>query len=405
MPLSAHEPESLTPRELYGPRNALAPHYSRFRVSERLLLTGHSHQAWPDVGFEAQQRAWLDAAELVDGKWGRVMEQVDRVGRGYAAHLGDADGNVTLGANTHELVVRFLSALPLGERPRLVTTDAEFHSIRRQLDRLAEDGVIDVVKVAGYPASAAAERLAATVDDRTAAVLVSAVFFERGHRVPGLGRVAEACTTHGAELLVDSYHALGAIPFRLADHGLERAFVVGGGYKYLQLGEGACFLRTPPDCALRPVITGWFSEFAGVADAIHPGEVRYGKGGARFAGSTFDPTSAYRAAAVMDFFDEHGLDDLFLREVSEHQLGVLADTFRSLDLNPAWVSLDETVRMEDRGAFLALTAPGAAEISEALRERGVSTDARGSSLRFGPAPYLTDAQLVSAMETLADVLR
>ena len=28
----------------------------------RLLLTGHSHQAWPDCGFAAQQRAWLDAA-------------------------------------------------------------------------------------------------------------------------------------------------------------------------------------------------------------------------------------------------------------------------------------------------------------------------------------------------------
>ena len=47
--------------------NALAGHYSAFRVAERLLLTGHSHQAWPDVGFDAQQQAWRDAAELVDG--------------------------------------------------------------------------------------------------------------------------------------------------------------------------------------------------------------------------------------------------------------------------------------------------------------------------------------------------
>ena len=42
--------------------SALAVHYSRFRVSDRILLTGHSHQAWPDVGVAAQQRAWLDAA-------------------------------------------------------------------------------------------------------------------------------------------------------------------------------------------------------------------------------------------------------------------------------------------------------------------------------------------------------
>ena len=40
----------------------LARHYSRFRVSERVLLTGHSHQAWPDVAFSAQKQAWTDAA-------------------------------------------------------------------------------------------------------------------------------------------------------------------------------------------------------------------------------------------------------------------------------------------------------------------------------------------------------
>ena len=39
--------------------NALASFYSRFRVADRLLLTGHSHQAWPDVAFDAQQRAWV----------------------------------------------------------------------------------------------------------------------------------------------------------------------------------------------------------------------------------------------------------------------------------------------------------------------------------------------------------
>ena len=49
----------------------------RFRVTDRILLTGHSHQAWPDVGLEAQQRAWLDAAEYVDDKWAVAAEQAD----------------------------------------------------------------------------------------------------------------------------------------------------------------------------------------------------------------------------------------------------------------------------------------------------------------------------------------
>lgn len=384
--------------------NPLARHYSAFRVSERLLLTGHSHQAWPDVGFAAQELAWRDAARFVDDKWEHAFAQRDRVCRGYAALLGEAEASITLAPNTHELVVRFLSALPLRDRPRVVTTDGEFHTIRRQLDRLAEEGVVDVAKVPGYPAWGVVDRLVEEVTDRTAAVLVSAVLYERGVIVPGLGRLAEACARHGAELLVDAYHALGAIPFALEDHGLEGAFVVGGGYKYLQLGEGNCFLRIPPDCALRPVLTGWFSEFAELAEVRMPGEVPYGKGGARFAGSTFDPTSHYRGAAVMDFFEEQGLEAGFLREMSEHQVGLLADTFRGLDLDPRRVSLDETVRMEDRGGFLALTAKDAGRTSAGLKERGVHTDHRGSTLRFGPAPYLSDRQLVTAMEALAEVV-
>src|SRR5215510_3803140 len=87
-------------------------HYSRFRVGDRLLLTGHSHQAWPDVGFEAQQRAWLDAAAYLDDKWDHAAEQANRVRAGFARLLRDTPANIALGQNTHELVTRWLSALP-----------------------------------------------------------------------------------------------------------------------------------------------------------------------------------------------------------------------------------------------------------------------------------------------------
>src|SRR5687768_6841262 len=109
----------------------LAADYSRFRVAERLLLTGHSHPAWPDCGFVAQQQAWLDAAELVDDKWPRAFAKADDVRRGYARLLGEPDADVALDQNTLDLVVRFLSALPWRTRPRIVSTDGEFHTIRR----------------------------------------------------------------------------------------------------------------------------------------------------------------------------------------------------------------------------------------------------------------------------------
>jgi len=390
---------TLTADALFASPNALAPHYARFRVAERLLLTGHSHQAWPDVGFAAQQQAWLDAAELVDEKWDRAFTMADQVRAGFARLLDDPGGHIALGTSTHELVVRFLSALPLAQRPRLVTTDGEFHTLRRQLDRLAEAG-IEIIRVPSRPAELVAERLAKMVTDRTAAVLVSAVLYENAHIVGDLDLALEACRRFGAELLVDAYHALDVLPFSLVAERLEGAYVVGGGYKYCQLGEGNAFLRLPADCALRPVVTGWFSEFGLLASSPAPGQVPYGPGPARFAGATYDPTSHYRAAAVFEFFERHRLAPALLRVVSQHQVGLLARAFDDLGLDPRVIDRDRSVPLDRIGGFLALSAPQAGALSSALRQRGVWTDYRGETLRLGPAPYLCDRQLEETMERL-----
>ena len=401
--------------------NALAAHYSRFRVAERLLLTGHSHQAWPDVGFDAQARAWLDAAELVDAKWERAAEQAWRVREGFARLLGDRPEHVALGQNTHELVTRLLSALPLRSRPRVVTTDGEFHTIRRQLDRLAEEG-LEVVKVPASPAGAIAERMAMAVDDRTACAMASSVLFETAEIVPGLHLVAERCRLHGAALLVDAYHHLNVVPFDVGRLGLGDAFVTGGGYKYCQLGEGNCFLRVPPDCAMRPVLTGWFAEFGAVeGESRAPGtagtraaggrqeaagarsRVSYGRGPDAFAGATYDPVSHYRAAAVFHFHEQHDLTPDVLRRISQRQVGLLASAFASLDVDERRASI-EPVRPEDRAGFLAIRSPAATAHAAALRARGVFADARGDRLRLGPAPYLRDDQLTRAVAILGEVL-
>ena len=368
----------------------LAKHYTRFRVSERILLTGHSHQAWPDVAFEAQQQAWLDAAELVDDVWDKAFEKANEVRRGFARLLDDSPDRIALASNTHELVVRFLSALPLKKRPKLITTDGEFHTIRRQLDRLAEEG-IEVVKVAAEPAATLAERLAQKVDDRTAVVLVSAVLYTNAHIVPNLMATLSTCEQVGAELLVDAYHALNAIPFSLRVEGLEGAYVVGGGYKYCQLGPGNAFLRFPADSALRPVITGWFSEFTALTKAPS-GRVEYGPGPARFAGATYDFTSHYRGAAVFRFFEEKKLTPERLRELSQYQVGKLADA----------IGRERPVPLAAIGGFLTLRTPHAARFQQALRNQNIWTDYRGDLLRLGPAPYLTDAQLRAATGALDD---
>ena len=387
----------------------LARHYSRFRVDQRILLTGHSHQAWPDVAFDAQMQAWLDAAGLVDDKWGRALEVAANVRAGIGHLLDDAGGHVALGQNTHELVARFLSALPLRDRPRLVTTDGEFHSVRRQLARLQEEGleVVQVGAVGSGPAAAPGAIAGAVidaVDDRIAAVLMSSVLYRNSLIVDGLSEIAAACEHVGAELLVDAYHSINVAPFSVAGLGLEQAFVVGGGYKYCQFGEGVCFLRFPADCSLRPVLTGWFSEFEDLAGGPPTHGVTYGGGPLRFAGATYDPVSHYRAQAVLRFFQDQRLDVALLRAVSQRQLARLAAGIDALDLDPAALSWNRVLPLERRGGFLALDTPRAGEISTALHRAGIYTDYRGAVLRMGPAPYVTDAQLDEAVEALGEAV-
>ena len=99
--------------ELRRTPNALAKHYRRFGVADRLLLTGHSHQAWPDVALEGIVEAFEDAARCVDDKWERAFAKAEEVREGFRTWLGEPRAELALGGSTHELVLRFLSALEL----------------------------------------------------------------------------------------------------------------------------------------------------------------------------------------------------------------------------------------------------------------------------------------------------
>jgi kynureninase len=204
---------------------------------------------------------------------------------------------------------------------------------------------------------------------------------------------------------VDVYHALGSVPFAIDDQGVGSAWVVGGGYKYLQLGEGNCFLRLPAHAGdLRPAVTGWYAEFGALADEHDPSRVAYGRGAERFAGATYDPTSHYRAARVFAFFAEHGLTPDRLRASYRRQVDMLAAGFDALGAADALITRDRDVPLERFGGFLALRSAHAGELQRALADRGVLTDSRGMWLRLGPAPYLADAQLEAAIAHLGAAL-
>lgn len=377
------------------PSSRLRAHYTAFLREGRILLTGHSHQAWPDVAREAQLEAFDDAALHVDEKWGPALEAAEDVRRAVATRIQSQPGEVALASNTHELVTRFLSALDWKKRSRIVSTRGEFHTIYRQLSRLAEEGV-EVVWVDPLPAESLADRLSSAVNARTAAVLVSNVLFETSSCVPDLEALAKRCIEEGAQLLVDSYHAFNVVPFAVSDLG-DEVFVVGGGYKYAQWGEGCCFMRVPSSFEGRPIYTGWFSDFGGLSAPRDGRPVQYGARPAeRFAGSTYDPTSHYRARRVARFFDEQALDVETLRRISLGQTAQLIEGLAGFDVRTPKAA-------EARGGFVSVQLEHASEVSAALAKRGIHTDVRGSLLRLGPAPYTTPQELELALQALREV--
>ncbi len=382
--------------------NAIRAAYSRFlsAAGGRILLSGHSHQAWPDVAREAQLAVFDDAAALVDHKWDRVFEIQQEVGRAILPRLGFApDDAIAFGESTHQLIFRLLSALDL-ERGHVVTTSGEFHSLYRQLTRLGEDG-LRVTWVDGHPREQLLERVLAEIVEGVSVVAVSAVLFEDSFVLPDLERIVARATEVGAIPLIDAYHAFNVVPLTWGA-AAEGAYVVAGGYKYAGIGNGLCWMRIPAECDLRPRYTGWFADFANLAKPRATGEpVAYGPGGQRFAGATFDASALYRAQAVMSHWQDLGLDVPALRAISTRQtrriLSRLADKAPGVEV----LSPQEDPR---RGGFVTLRHERAGEAVVRLHERGVLVDARGDRLRIGPAPYVLDEEIDSGVDMIAETL-
>ena len=76
-----------------------------------------------------------------------------------------------------------------------------------------------------------------------------------------------------------------------------------------------------------------------------------------------------------------------------------------MGLDPALITRDRSVPLSEVGGFLALESPRSEELKAELRKRNVWIDIRGTTLRLGPAPYLSDAQLGAAMDALGEAVR
>ncbi|MGM0588190.1 MAG: aminotransferase class V-fold PLP-dependent enzyme [Bacteroidota bacterium] len=380
---------------------SLAPHYSRFDVANRLLFTGHSHQAWPDCAMDGYIQSFDQAATLVDNKWEQAFQKTESLRNYLRSYYDDPHGRYCLGPNTHQLLVALLSSFDLAQKPKIITTSGEFHSMYRQLRRASEEGLEPIFLDTDAPETLP-DRIEQELDDRTSAIALSRVYFETGLIQPQLTRIASLARQAGVPLIIDDYHGTNVIPLSIQEAELKDCFMLIGGYKYLQWGEANCFLRFPQDCQLRPAITGWFASFSTLDQPRSNQSVAYDDGDQRFASGTYDPVSQYRAAQVVDFFGEHELSPQRLRKQYLSQLELMRAEFQRLDLDPELIRLAHTETLERNGGFLALRSTHARTLRANLLDRGVYTDARGEILRFGPAPYIQSQQIKDAMLALRE---
>ena len=225
---------------------------------ERLHLAAHSHHLWPDASFDGHYQAWDDAARFADRKWERIMGEVWPVAQAeVAAELRLFDhSSIVFAPNTHELIVRLVSAIDRPGPLKVLTSDGEFHSFRRQSARWEEAGALIVDRIPAEPFESFAERfLAAAQTGGHDLIFISQVMFGTGLVLEDLAPLAALASPEGPYVVIDGYHGFMAVETDLSPFA-DRLFYTAGGYKYAMAGEGAAFLHAPAGFGGRPVNTG-----------------------------------------------------------------------------------------------------------------------------------------------------
>lgn len=368
---------------------SLKPHFSRFLGAhpQRLNFCAHCHHPWPDVTFEAQQRAWSDGAEDLEARWPRLFAERIPTAQHHLARLLNLPDPTTIcvGGSTHGFLARLLSSLEVTPF-RVLTTDGESREFTRQIRRLAEAGRCTVDTVALEPFDSFPARFADAA--RTGGhhlVHFSQVCHRSGYWIEDLSALVTAVPSPRSLVVVDGSLGFMAVPTDLSRIA-ARAFYLAAANRHAMAGDGLAFLHCPPGAWPRPLLTGGLAGF-GAPERETAGPVPYPADGGRFLGGGFDPGALYRLNAVMDWVRRYQVTVQGLyTQVSDLQREFLEglDRLGHPVLNRQTLLPPGSLR---RGSFLCFRHEAAQAAERMLAGCGVLTEAFGDRLQFGFGLY------------------
>src|SRR5438128_158409 len=327
------------------------------------------------------------ASAWYDVWWAALSELRAR----YARVVGASPEEIALAPSVSVALSAVAEALDYGRRPKVVVTSLDFPTVAYQWLAKRARGVELVVVESPDQVSVPVEAIARAVDDRTALVATSHVYFTRG-AIQDIKWVAAGARACGALTLVDAYQSVGQVPcdVRAADVN----FLTAGGLKWLLGGPGSVFLYARAELArrLEPGIAGWFGHKRQFA--FEPRSLERHDDARRFELGTPSLAAIYTQLGGLDYIEEIGVPAI--RDVTAALTEDLIAPARAAGFRP-----NVAARAEDRSAIVMLPADDPADRVRHLAAAGIIADARPGHVRLSPFFYNVQDDYVAALERLA----
>ena len=332
------------------------------------------HEDWHNFGASAWYEIWL----------GRIAELRGRV----AAMLGAQARELAITHSTSTALSSIASAIDYGKRNKVVVAELDFPTLAYQW--LIKRGIEVVHVPSDDGATVRAERFAQYVDERTALVATSHVFYATG-AIQDLAAIGDIAHRNGALFLVDAYQGIGQLPTTLAGSNID--IYVAGPLKWLLGGPGLAYLYVRDDLIrqLTPQIAGWFG--AQQQFDFDNKHFEFRDDARRFELGTPALHMVHSALGGQEIIDEVTVPRV--RERNQYLTELLIERARA-----AGFRIRGATTREERSAIVMIALDDPKRAVDHLAERGIIVDHRPGHVRVSPHFYNLEEELDLVLEEL-----